>query len=76
MTEAAMTNPVSFKLEDTVKFNRVRTHRYELRITWNQPAKKLAIIIINFPGRYLSDNELDRYTAGRRHRRIFLNPSG
>jgi len=50
MTESAVTSPVSFKLEGTVKFNKAKTHRYELRITWKQPAKKLAMIITNFPG--------------------------
>ncbi|AYM01488.1 DUF1643 domain-containing protein [Levilactobacillus yiduensis] len=50
MTESATTSPVNFKLEGTVKFNKAKTHRYELKITWNQPAKKLAMIITNFPG--------------------------
>ncbi|MGX6427876.1 hypothetical protein [Levilactobacillus yonginensis] len=50
MTESAVTSPVSFKLEGPVKFNKAKTHRYELRITWKQLAKKLAMITDNFAG--------------------------
>lgn len=42
--------PMIFKLVGEVKFNKSRTHRYELMITWKQPAKKLAMVITNYPG--------------------------
>lgn len=49
MAEAKL-EPALFNLEGSVKFNRARTHRYELTITWKQPAKKLAMVVTNFPG--------------------------
>lgn len=42
--------PTTFDLKGNVKFNKSRTHRYELMITWKQPAKKLAMVITNYPG--------------------------
>ncbi|MBS0948601.1 DUF1643 domain-containing protein [Levilactobacillus brevis] len=42
--------PTVFDLKGNVKFNKSRTHRYELMITWKQPAKKLAMVITNYPG--------------------------
>ncbi|MBS0979048.1 DUF1643 domain-containing protein, partial [Levilactobacillus brevis] len=42
--------PTMFDLKGNVKFNKSRTHRYELMITWKQPAKKLAMVITNYPG--------------------------
>lgn len=49
MAEAKL-EPTTFNLEGSVKFNKSRTHRYELTITWKQPAKKLAMVVTNFPG--------------------------
>lgn len=47
MAEAKL-EPTTFNLEGSVKFNKSRTHRYELTITWKQPAKKLAMVVTNF----------------------------
>ena len=42
--------PTMFDLKGNMKFNKSRTHCYELMISWKQPAKKLAMLIINYPG--------------------------
>ncbi|MCT3248883.1 DUF1643 domain-containing protein [Lactiplantibacillus plantarum] len=49
MTVAKL-EPTAFKLVGEVKFNKTRSHRYELKITWKQPAKKIAMVITNYPG--------------------------